>query len=68
MPSEKMDILESKVFEWMIKKKERMDVFLTIQDNLTTCWNIWMFFEKSQKIWQKKIFAKFFLEIINHFD
>jgi hypothetical protein len=37
MPSEKMDILESKVFEWMIKKKERMDVFITIQDNLTTC-------------------------------
>ncbi len=60
MPSEKMDILESKVFEWMIKKKERMDVFITIQDNLTTCWNIWMFFEKSQENWQLKKYLPIF--------
>jgi len=29
MLSEKMDILESKVLEWMIKNIKKMDVFLT---------------------------------------
>jgi hypothetical protein len=37
----KMDILESKEHEWMIKNA-KMDVFITIRDSLRTCQNIWI--------------------------
>ncbi len=65
MPNEKMDILESKVLEWMIKKI-KMGGFQTTYSRQFNNLPKYLIF-KNKNLINKKYLLNFFGEIINYF-